>query len=221
MIVGYNAWRPEVHVIRLTIALSILTLLVAGCSASAHVAIPSPTAVPSGILRWGVTGMSDVPTLDPALVSDPTSISLASLVYGGLVRLDAQLHVVPDGAKRWTISRDGKTYTFILRRNLRFPNGRRVTAADFATALHRAQAPETSSGPASFYLGLIRQSHVPRQMSGIEAVSPTTLRITLARPAAHFLAQLAFPVSYVPDPTLIGRFGANWTDHAAGFGPFY
>jgi ABC-type oligopeptide transport system substrate-binding subunit len=173
------------------------------------------------VLRWGVAGLTDVPTLDPALASDPTSISVASLIYGGLVRLDAHLRVVPDGAKRWTISRDGKTYTFFLRSDLRFASGQQATASDFAAALLRAESSEGSSGPGPFYLGLIRQANKPKAKPGIQVINKRTLRITLVRPAAHFLAQLAFPVAYVPDPTVMAHYGANWTDHAAGFGPYY
>jgi ABC-type transport system substrate-binding protein len=163
-----------------------------------------------------VIGITDVPTLDPALASDPVSISVASLVYGGLVRLDPHLKVQPDGARRWTISPDGRTYTFYLRPNLRFPDGRRVTASDFAASLQRAMGPEGASGTAPFYLSLI--DHSP---DAITVVNPTTLRISIAHPAAHFLTELAFPASYVIDPGTISRYGPAWTDHAAGFGPYY
>jgi oligopeptide transport system substrate-binding protein len=55
---------------------------------------------------------------------------------------------------------------------------------------------------------------------GIAAVNASTLRITLSHPGAHFLAELAFPTAFVPDPAVIARFGPGWTDHAAGFGPY-
>ncbi|MBV9281430.1 MAG: peptide ABC transporter substrate-binding protein [Chloroflexi bacterium] len=195
--------------------LALLAALLAGCGASA--ATPTPTPTPRHIptsLRWGVAGLSDVPTLDPALASDSTSISLASLIYGGLVRLDEHLHVQPDGARRWSISHGGRVYTFQLRHDLRFPDGRRVTAADFVAALERSLGPDGSAGSASPYLNLIRRG-------GIRALNTATLQITLVRPAAHFLAELAFPASFVPDLRLLGRYGPAWTDHAAGFGPFF
>jgi ABC-type oligopeptide transport system substrate-binding subunit len=101
-----------------------------------------------------------------------------------------------------------------------------VTAHDFAVSLERALGPEGSSGTAPFYLGLIEQRNAAvaggtRTRRGITVVNPTTLRITLSRPAAHFLTELAFPVASVPDPTLLTRYGQAWTDHAAGFGPYY
>lgn len=202
-----------------------LTLLLAGCAASHGDATLAPYHHQPTVLQWGVVGLSDVPTLDPALASDPASISVASLVYGGLVRLDSHMRVQPDGATHWKITHGGTVYTFSLRHNLRFPDGRRVTAHDFAAALDRALGSEGSVGTASFYLGLITQHSAihngeTRTSRGIAVLNPTTLRITLEHPAAHFLAELAFPASYVPDPTILARYGASWTDHAAGFGPF-
>lgn len=205
---------------RLCALLSVLAILVAGCASSASGAHGHQ----SSALQWGVVGTTDVPTLDPALASDATSISVASLIYGGLVRFDSHLRVHPDGARSWTISGGGTVYTFFLRHDLRFPDGRRVTASDFAAALRRSLGPEGSTGSAPFYLGLI--SHVgargqTNEGRGITVVGPTTLRITLTHPSAHFLAELAFPASYVPELAMLGRYGPNWTDHAAGFGPFY
>lgn len=202
--------------------LLLLTVGLAGCFSSSAA---SPRHGPD-LLSWGILGPSDVPTLDPALASDPTSIGIASLVYGGLVRLDKHLHVQPDGASHWTISRDGLTYTFFLRPNLRFADGRSVTALDFARALNRALGPEGASGTASVYLGgIVHRSAIVRGTTrttrGITVLNPRTLRITLAQPAAHFLSELAFPASFVPEPALEQDYGPDWTDHAAGFGPYY
>jgi len=210
---------------RVLLVVCALTVLLGGCASKREQVVPRHAQRMSAILRWGVMGITDVPTLDPALASDSTSISVASLIYGGLVRFDGHLRVRPDGASHWTISRDGKVYTFYLRHDLRFADGRRATAADFAWALDRALGPEGSEGTAPFYLSLIARQPVRvhgllRPARGITPVNSTTLRITLRRPAAHFLAELAFPMSYVPDPSVVRRYGDSWTDHASGFGPF-
>ncbi len=209
---------------RLMACLSLLALALVSCS-SAPTIHPSLPRHHLAELAWGIVGVPDVPTLDPALASDPTSISVASLVYGGLVRLDRHLQVQPDGASSWHISRDGKVYTFSIRPNLRFATGRRATARDFADALQRALGAEGSTGTASFYLSLITMHRgivhgSTRVTRGIQVVNSSTLRLTLTRPAAHFLAELAFPASFVPDPAILRRYGPAWTDHAAGFGPY-
>src|SRR5579884_3905891 len=196
---------------------TLLVVILAGCGGST-----APPHHPSNTLSWGVAGVSDVPTLDPALASDPTSISVASMIYGGLVRLDAHLHVQPDGATHWAISPDGRTYTFYLRPNLRYPDGRRATATDFAASLDRALGPEGESGIGPVYLSLIAHgTGTNTSKPAVKVINATTLQIRLVHPAAHFLSELAFPVSFVPDPAVLQRYGASWTDHAAGFGPYY
>jgi oligopeptide transport system substrate-binding protein len=207
-----------------TVLLCLAGVVLAGCGGSSPKSA-GPSAPNPDTLQWGIVGVNDVPTLDPALVSDPTSMTVASLVYGGLVRLDRRLRVRPDGAQRWTISPDGRVYTFYLRPKLRYADGRRVVAADFAAAINRALGPEGSAGAASFYLSSIAQqtgrgAGVARTTRGITVLNQRTLRIRLARPSAHFLAELAFPASFVEEPSLPLRYGANWTDHAAGFGPY-
>lgn len=203
---------------RLLSLLCLLSAALAGCGSPAAATPAKPST-----LDWGLVGLGDVPTLDPALASDPASISISSLIYGGLVRLDSHLRVRPDGASHWTISGNGTVYTFTLRRNLRFADGRRVTAADFAAALGRALGPEGSSGTAPFYLSLIAYPNERRKgvtIQGIQPMGTRRLRIVLRRPAAHFLSELAFPASFVPEPALLQRYGSGWTDHAAGFGPY-
>ena len=192
-----------------------LLLLLAGCATTAA---QHPH---SQVLNWGIAGVTDVPTLDPALVSDPTSISVASLVYGGLVGLNSRLQVIPDGAAHWKISSGGRVYTFFIRPHLRFADGQTVTATDFAGALERALGPEAAAGTGSFYLDLIRGASNGRPARGIQVVNRSTLRITLVHPAAHFLSELAFPASYVPEPRLLQGGNSDWTDQAAGFGPYH
>ncbi len=206
-----------------TLTLLIIAVLLAGCAANGA-QTPSTSHQPS-VLQWGIAGVTDVPTLDPALVSDPTSIGVASLVYGGLVRLNQHLRVQPDGADRWTISPDGKVYTFYIRKDLRYADGKPVVAADFVNAIERALGPDGSAGAASFYLGSIvhrgalgTTSAVSRL--GVTALGTRVVRITLSHPSAHFLTELAFPTSFVPEPSALIRYGANWTDHAIGFGPY-
>jgi peptide/nickel transport system substrate-binding protein/oligopeptide transport system substrate-binding protein len=208
---------------RCVVTVLIFAVLVVGCGSKAPGTLGQaspPTPHASTAVNWGLVGVSDVPTLDPALASDPTSITVASLVYGGLVRFDRHLKVQPDGASHWVISRNGKTYTFFLRPNLRFADGTRVTAEDIVSALDRALGPEGPAGTAPFYLQLIVGSTSGSKPSGIVAVNSSTVRITLTHPAAHFLSELAFPASFVPEPALPQKYGASWTDHAMGFGPY-
>src|SRR5512139_1165240 len=94
---------------------------------------PTPSFAPQ-VLRWSVDGVSDLATLDPPRITDAPGVFVAGLLFGGLVKLDAELHVVPDAAT-WTISEDGVKYTFKLRNGLRFSDGTPVTSDDVVFSL--------------------------------------------------------------------------------------
>src|SRR5690242_18064296 len=90
-------------------------------------------------------------TVDPALVADEQNAQLAGMMYQGLVRLDAHYRVQP-GAATFSIGRDRRTYTFHLKRGLRFSNGDPVTASDFAFSINRSLDPAVRSPSAPTYL---------------------------------------------------------------------
>ena len=71
---------------------------------------------------------SDPPTLDPHLAGDTTSAGIIVEVFGGLATIDKQLEIVPDLAENWEITGGGLTYTFNLRDDIQFHDGRAVTA---------------------------------------------------------------------------------------------
>ncbi len=87
----------------------------------------------------------DANTLDLHLMSWMQDLRLAHMLYEGLVRLDVfskDYHVVPGVAERWDASADGKRYTFHLRGDAKWSNGRPVVASDFVFAWRRALLPD-------------------------------------------------------------------------------
>ena len=118
-------------------------------------AASQPAAGGAQKLIWSVEGVNELPGLDPANPQNAQSVQAINLIFGGLVKLDDQLNVVPDGAESWTVSEDGKTYTFTIREGLKFADGTPVTAQNFADSINRALQPETASYGASFQLGHI------------------------------------------------------------------
>lgn len=153
------------------------------------------------------------------------STQAINLIFGGLVKLDAQLNVVPDGAESWTISEDGKTYTFTIREGLKFADGTPVTAQHFADSINRALQPETASYGAAFQLGHVVgaaevASGATPTATGIQVVDERTLQITTDDVVPYFLSQLTFPVTFVVPTHLIAEKGAQWTEQAFGTGPF-
>jgi oligopeptide transport system substrate-binding protein len=165
-------------------------------------------------------------TLDPALVTDVGSAIYVVELFGGLVALDKELKIVPDIAREWTISDDGKTYTFKLRDDVSFSNsGRRVTASDFKYSMERAANPQTDSPVADTYLGdIIGAKDMIRgrtkEISGIKVVDDYTLQITIDEPKPYFLAKMTYPTAFVVDKDQIERDRRNWTRRPNGTGPF-
>ncbi|GAH70157.1 unnamed protein product, partial [marine sediment metagenome] len=109
-----------------------------------------PTPVEGEVLSlYGI----DPYTLDPAVSGEMTSHEYIMQLFSGLIGLDDNLESVPDIAQSWKISHDGKTYTFYLRDDVRFHNGREVKAEDVKYSWERACDPETGSQTAATYLG--------------------------------------------------------------------
>lgn len=111
---------------------------------------PTETITGGGTLKLSGT---DPSTLDPAVSSDANSSNYIIQVFSGLVKLDENLEPQPDIAERWEISDDGCTFTFYLRDNAVFQDGRKVTAADIKYSWERACDPNTDSITAGTYLG--------------------------------------------------------------------
>ena len=175
-----------------------------------------------GVLRrlW-----SDPPTLDPHLSGDTRSAGLVVEIYSGLVALNTDLQLVPDIADRWEISEDGKTYTFYIRDNARFQDGKPITASDFKWSLERAASPDTASPVADTYLSDIVGVHDVLEgnttdISGVRVIDDRTLQIEIDAPKAYFLAKMTYPTAYVLDRENVDAGGSSWTDAPNGSGPF-
>ena len=168
---------------------------------------------------------ADPPTLDPHLTTDTTSSFVVVELYSGLVTLNTDLELVPDIAERWEISDDGLQYTFYIRENAKFHDGKRVTAQDFKWSIERAAAPETASPVAETYLNDIVGAldyikGEATEISGIRVVDDLTLSITVDQPKAYFLAKLTYPTAFVVDRDNVESGGRSWTDAPNGTGPF-
>ena len=88
------------------------------------------------------TNGTEPKSLDPQLATGEIEHRLLTAIFEGLARLDARsLEPVPGVAESWDISADGKTYTFHLRPNARWSDGRPLTAQDFCYAWRRLQEP--------------------------------------------------------------------------------
>ena len=96
-----------------------------------------------GSVTEGIIGM---PTLvNPVLAISDADKDLVSLVYSGLVRRQPDGTYIPDLAESYTISPDGLTYTFILRKDAKFHDGVKVTANDVVYTIDKIKDPTVKS----------------------------------------------------------------------------
>jgi oligopeptide transport system substrate-binding protein len=163
-------------------------------------------------------------TLDPAVSSEMTSHQYITQLFGGLVYLDDKLEPAPDIAERWEVSDNGRTYTFYLRQDVRFHDGRQLTAEDFKYSWERACAPATGSQTAANFLGDIAgASDVlagrSRKISGVKVLGDHVLQVTIDTPKSYFLFKLTYPTTFVVDRANV-ESGMEWWRHSNGTGPF-
>ncbi|MBL8133872.1 MAG: peptide ABC transporter substrate-binding protein [Anaerolineae bacterium] len=176
------------HTLHLTL-LSVLLLLLSMAL--------TPVGAQEATLRWSLEGINDLVSLDPAKASDSQGFTAIGLLYGGLVRLDGDLRVIPDVAESWTTSEDGLSYTFTLREGAAFSDGSPITAADVVWSLTHALDPNTGGWTGPFYLSNIAGASAvadgsASDLSGAVAVDERTVQLTINQPSAYFLSQLTF-----------------------------
>lgn len=228
----------------LLVLLCVLALFAASCD-SGKPSVPKVQVAPDSqqIFRSALvlgTGAKDLKSLDPALPTDTSTVGVISMVFPGLVALNARQQIVPWAADSLPdVSSDGKTYTFHIRTGLQWSDGTPITADTFAYSINRALSPCTAS-PANYYLFGIKDAQAfysGGQCAGdgvsangrlktligdsLVVQDPQTLKIILDQPAAYFLETLCFPVSYAVPSQLVQKYGKSWTNHLAdgqGFG---
>lgn len=161
-------------------------------------------------------------TLDPAKTHS-SAWSPIGAIFSGLVTLDTDLQVQPDLAAGWEVSQDDTLYTFYLRPEAVFHDGRPVTADDVIFSWERAADPATGSDTALTYLGDIvgvaemvagQADHI----RGLRAIDDHTLEVRIDAPKVYFLDKLTYPVSFVVDRQTVVR--SDWERQPNGTGPF-
>jgi oligopeptide transport system substrate-binding protein len=167
---------------------------------------------------------SDPSTLDPAIAGDSTSSEYILQIFSGLLRLDEKLNLVGDIALSWDINPEGVVYTFKLRQDVKFQNGRSLIAQDFKYSWERAADPDTESQTVSTYLGDIVGindiiSGKSKTASGIKVIDDFTLQVTIDSPKSYFLDKLTYPTAFAVDKENVSS-GANWWRKPIGTGPF-
>jgi peptide/nickel transport system substrate-binding protein len=168
---------------------------------------------------------TDPPTLDPAHSTDTTSGAVVLKIFDGLVQFDPlTLNVIPAVAESYKISEDGLTYSFTLRRDVTFHNGRGVQAEDVRYSFERTMRSETKS-PRTWVLNPIRGAQAfsdgqAESIEGIRLPDQWTVELNLEKPFAPFLAQLCMEAASIVPREECERWGDEFKSHPVGCGPF-
>ena len=238
IIEGSDVGRTLVNA--LVVALVVVVLM--GCSAPSGTPVPvvsesslsenivtvavddgriSPTVSSSDPRRGGVFlyAGSNWIVPDPAFPDEGGSIELHLEVFSGLMRIggDGENVVEPELAERFTVSPDGLTYEFTLRRDLKFSDGSPLTAAYFKWSWERVLSPRTDSPHARKTLGMIDGSDAviagkSKDLTGVEIVDDRTLRIGLSKPRSDFPVLLADPSASVLKRGNVERWRDEWSN---------
>jgi oligopeptide transport system substrate-binding protein len=168
--------------------------------------------------------------LDPATATGAPEGKVIDSIFEGLVTLDPfTMNPIPGMAESWDISKDGKTYTFKIRKDAKWSDGKTLNANDFVWSWIRALSPATASEYAYqlFYLkngeafskGTIKDSSTV----GVVAKDSQTLVVTLENPTPFFIRLCAFRTLYPTPRHVIEKFkDKEWTKEGnmVSNGPF-
>ncbi|MGG1662766.1 peptide ABC transporter substrate-binding protein [Brevibacillus sp. NRS-1366] len=212
----------------------VLGAALAGCGSANQAAAPADKAAQGSTAEKPAAGAkvlrlnlhSEPPTADPGIAEDSTSGTIVRATFEGLTRNGGDGKVHEAAAESYTVSEDGKTYTFKIR-DAKWSNGDAVTAKDFEFAWKRALDPKTASNYAyqlyyikngeAFNKGTAKAEDV-----GVKAVDDKTLEVTLENPTPFFTELTAFYTYYPVNQKLVEsneKWAADAKTHV-GNGPF-
>lgn len=224
-IIGWRRFfeRPLSKLILLSL---ILLIPVLACSASDQLLDQggSPLPADSEVDRDKAIYLSggQPRSLDPA-IAHSGAYSPIGAIFSGLVTLNSDLQVQPELASGWDVSEDGTLYTFHIRPDAQFHNGRPVTAQDIVYSWERAASPDLGSDTALTYLGdIVGIEEVitgqAEHISGLQAIDDYTLEVRIDAPKVYFLSKLTYPVSFVIDKGNVKK--SDWEHSPNGTGAF-
>lgn len=193
----------------------VASILMASMAMLGLVSCGRATAAPeAGTFTFRLQGEPE--TLDWNRAHTTAETYLLLNLMEGLLELDSNLKVRPRLAERYTVSPDGKVYTFHLRKGVRWQDGVPLRAADFVFSWKRLLSPLTAAsyayllfdvaGAKDFYDGKSKDF----SKVGIRAVNDATLEVRLRRPVAYWQYIPTFWVTFPLRQDVVEKHGASW-----------
>lgn len=190
--------------------------LFAGIGLGASLSLVAPSSPAQAQITFNRGYDAEPETLDPHKTSTTSEAHLLRDLFEGLVIHDQNGKLAPGAAESWTISADGRTYTFKLRANGQWSNGDPVRAQDFEFSLRRILNPATGAKYANVLYPILHAEAVNKGQGkaitdlGVKAVDERTLVITLQQPTAYFLELLAHQTGTPVHPASVEKLGNDF-----------
>ena len=144
---------------------------------------------------------SEPDSIDPQLARMEAAMTILRDCYEGLVSMAPDGSPIPGAAESWSVSDNGRSYTFRLRASARWSNGDRLVAEDFVQAFRRLVNPATASQYALMLEPVVNAADIvagrkPAESLGVEAPDEATLVVHLTEPSPYFVAMLSHPSTF-------------------------
>lgn len=164
------------------------------------------------VIKYNIN--SEPKTIDPAKNNELNGGTIVVNAFEGLYKYDDKSEAKPAVAESYDLSKDGLHYTFHLRKDSKWSDGKAVTAKDFEYAWKRALNPDTAAEYA-YQLYYIKNGQgyneskssadkrtpgvktATKDEVGVKAIDDYTLKVDLEAPTPYFLSLVAFP-TYLP-----------------------
>ena len=162
--------------------------------------------------------IDEMTSLDPQIIEDVSGSAFARDLFEGLMNQDADGNLTPGVATGFTTNADKTVYTFTLRDNAMWSDGKSVTAHDFVYAWRRAADPETAS-PYSWFMEIMSIAGVGDVLSGdaapdtlgVRAIDDLTFEVTLTASLPYFAAMTTHATTFPTPSWAIEEHGIEWT----------
>jgi peptide/nickel transport system substrate-binding protein len=196
---------------------AVLVLVLSGCGAAGN----SNSAVQAsggeqaagqaegGNLTYALATSPD--TLDPHRSGLAVTVRAIRTIYDNLVVQLPDGSIKPWLAKEWSVSEDGKSYTFKLREDVKFHDGTPFNAEAVKFNLDRVIDPTTKAANS---LALIRP------YSSSEVIDEYTIKVNLEQPSQAFLGNLSQALLGIVSPTAAKKYGDQLGKNPVGTGPY-
>ncbi len=159
---------------------------------------------------------ADPESLDPHKTSTVYEANILRDLFLGLTTEDAKAETIPGAAESWTVSADGKVYTFKLRAGAMWSDGSPVTANDFVFAWQRVVDPATAAEYAYMLAPIMNAEDItagkkkPAEL-GVKAIDDMTFEVTLNAPTPYFLEMLTHQATYPVSKANVEKFPTDFT----------